>query len=117
MKKEKKMQVVYVAGPYRADTVAGIRENIERARKVAETFWKLGYAVICPHLNSGLMDGIVPDADFLEGDVEILKRCDQIVMFGEWKMSAGSRNELEVAREHGLLVSYYREGNIYYDAC
>ena len=111
------MNVVYVAGPYRAPTIAGIRANIEAARVAAEVFWRMGYAVICPHLNSGLMDGIVADEDFLEADLEILRRCDQIVMVPGWEQSAGARGELELARECGLVVSYWKpEEGIFYEA-
>jgi len=109
------MNVVYVAGPYRSGTIAGVRANIESARRVAEVFWRIGYAVICPHLNSGFMDGIVADEDFLEGDLEILRRCNQIVMAPGWERSAGARGELEVARECGLVVCFWSdtEGIIY----
>lgn len=110
------MQVVYVAGPYRADTVAGIVENIGAAKKVAEKWWKDGFAVFCPHLNSALMDGIVPDEAFLAGDLEIMKRCDILVMVPGWEKSAGARAERDVAKECGLLVAYETEGTVHYEA-
>ncbi len=34
--------VAYVAGPYRAETVNGIVENIQRARKAAVELWRMG---------------------------------------------------------------------------
>ena len=100
------VEIAYIAGPYRADTVAGIRRNIENARKVAEKYWKLGYAVFCPHLNSAFMDGICPDENFLEGGLEILKRCDVLVMVDGWMDSTGARAEHDMAMVEDMEIIY-----------
>ena len=100
--KEKKdsMTVVFISGPYRSNKgIYGVAENIERAKQVAMKYWKQGSAVICPHLNSAFMDGVVSDRIFLEGDKEILKRCDFIVMMQGWEKSAGASAELKEARK------------------
>ncbi|HQE20292.1 MAG TPA: hypothetical protein PK607_17460, partial [Aggregatilineales bacterium] len=68
--------LVYVAGPYRAATVDGIRENIEAARRVARRLWQAGYPTICPHMNTAFMDGAAPDEVWLQGGLVILERCD-----------------------------------------
>lgn len=100
------MKLAYIAGPYRADTVAGIRQNIEAARQVAEKYWKLGYGVFCPHLNSAHMDGICSDENFLEAGLLFLWHCDVIVMMVGWKGSAGAIAELNQAEEKGLEVIF-----------
>jgi hypothetical protein len=69
VRRGKVLKIAYVAGPYRAKTKIGIILNILRARKVAKELWKMGYAVICPHSNSALMDGIAPDEAFLNGGI------------------------------------------------
>ena len=56
--------MIYIAGPYRASTKLGIIINILKARKVAKKYWALGYTVITPHCNSGLMDGCATDEVF-----------------------------------------------------
>lgn len=100
------MKIAYIAGPYRADTVSGIRANIERARVVAEKHWKMGYAVFCPHMNSALMDGIIPDEQFLKAGLNFLDMCDTIVMMKGWEKSAGSRDELEMAKLGKMEIIY-----------
>ena len=44
-----------MAGPYRADTIYGVAQNIQKARDVALRLWKLGYAAICPHSNTAFL--------------------------------------------------------------
>jgi len=50
------------------------------------------------------MDGVVPDEVFLAGDIEILKRCDLVVMVPGWENSSGAKEERNVAIEHNIPV-------------
>lgn len=104
---ETQLKIAYIAGPYRAPTVYQTTQNIQRAREVAAEFWKIGYAVICPHMNSALMDGVVPDGMFLAGDREFVKRMrpgDVFVLLPDWTKSAGTKAERELAVSLGLTV-------------
>jgi hypothetical protein len=103
------MKLAYIAGPYRAETTQGIITNIMKARAVAVKYWQLGYSVICPHMNTALFDGLAPDTVWLEGDFEMLKRCDVIVMLPEYTKSKGALQELEVAKEAGLDIIFEPE--------
>jgi hypothetical protein len=98
--------IVYVAGPYRARTVAGIARNIARAREVAERVWKAGHVALCPHLNSAFMDGLLPDGDgaFLRGGIELLKRCDAVILVPRWRDSIGTQEEIRAAGDAGIPV-------------
>jgi hypothetical protein len=98
------MQVAYIAGPYRATTPRGIVENIRAAESVALKWWRLGYAVICPHTNTALFDGAAPDSVWLNGDLEILRRCDVVVMVPGWERSEGATEERRVAMSLGMEV-------------
>lgn len=100
-------KVIYLSAPYRGKTVNDIRINIRKAEAVAAELWKQGYYVICPHLNSAFFDGLVDDSVFLAADIEILKRCDAMVLAGCWKDSKGCQVELEVARQHKIPVYVY----------
>jgi len=98
--------LVYIAGPYRASTEWGIKQNIRSAEAVALKYWKLGYAVICPHKNTSFLGGTLPDSAWLKGDLAILARCDVIVMAPGWIDSEGARAELRFAELHDLEVIY-----------
>lgn len=103
------MVLVYIAGPYRSKTTHGVVENIRKAEAVALKYWKQGYAVICPHLNTALLDGELPDEVWLKGDLTILSRCDIVVMMKGWENSKGAIEEHHKAKELGITVYY--EGN------
>jgi hypothetical protein len=98
------MKLVFISGAYRSDTVHGIVENIRKAESVAIKYWRLGYAVICPHKNTALFDGLMPDDTWLNGDLEILKRCDAIIMVKDWEKSTGAKAEKVFAEQHGIGV-------------
>lgn len=104
------MKLIYVAGPYRADSFGGIELNIMYAQKAAKKLWKEGWAVLTPHLNTAHFDGVVPDKAFLEGTKEMLTRCDAIYLLSRWTESQGAISEYRKAKELGLEI-YYEEEN------
>jgi hypothetical protein len=100
-----KKEVIYISGPYRSDSINGIYENIQRARTEAIKWWKKGnYAVICPHLNSFLMDGACHDDAWIEGDLELVRRSDIIVMLPGWEQSEGAVREYNEAIKSELYI-------------
>lgn len=103
------MKVAYIAGKYRDKYASGIHDNIEKARAVAVEYWKKGFAVICPHLNTAYFDGACDDNVWLEGDIEILKRCDVLVVLPSWEESLGTKAEIKIAEEYGVEIIYYME--------
>ncbi len=98
------MKVVYVAGKYRHPDPRGIVQNIRAAEAVALELWRMGFAVITPHLNTALFDGAAPDDVWLRGDIEIMRRCDLIVLVEGWSESSGARRENATARMLGMPV-------------
>ena len=102
-------RVLYVVGPYRAGSIREIVENIRRAEKVALKYWKAGFAVVCPHMNSALFDGALPDEEILEGCLNIMGRCDGLVVLPTWESSPGSRAEIARAQELGLKIIWEKE--------
>lgn len=98
------MKVFYIAGPYRADTERGVLENIRAAEAVAVEVWKAGHVALCPHLNSRLMGGICDDKVFLNGAIELMKRCDAVVFVPGWEKSKGTLAEYDEAQKLNLPV-------------
>jgi hypothetical protein len=115
------MLIAYVAGPYRGKSKIKIINrlqvicNIIRAREVAKELWRLGYAVICPHSNTALFDGVVPDETVMQGDITILAKCDLVVLAANWEKSGGTRDEIIFAKHSGIPVYEwdYRECKLY----
>lgn len=101
------MKIAFISMPYRGSHIE-IQMNIVEAELVAMKYWALGYAVICPHLNSAHFEG-APEKVFLEGYLEILSRCDVIVMGYGWKHSEGAQKELALAVTLGLEIIYEEE--------
>ena len=100
--KDSLMPVVYLAGPYRSNTENGVYQNIQTARDYAVKLWHQGYTVLCPHLNTAFMGGVVPDHIFMAGTMELLKRCDKICMLPRWMDSEGARAEYDYAMMNGI---------------
>ena len=100
------MKCVYVAGPYRGAHNWEIEENIRRAERLALEVWRSGAACICPHSNTRFFQGAAPDHVWLDGDLEILARCDAVLMTHDWERSSGARAEEQFAREKNIPVFY-----------
>jgi hypothetical protein len=99
------MLLVYVAGPYRdprGEYYVG--RNIRAAADIAVELWRMGYAVLTPHLNTAFFGGAAPDEVWLKGDLVMLERCDLVVLVPGWHTSSGTRAEVNRAHECGIPV-------------
>ena len=104
------MKLAYTAGPYRAKTLHGVMENIRAAELTAIDLWRIGFAVICPHKNTALLDGTLGEDDshiWIEGDLVMLERCDCIVMIPGWERSEGAKAEKKFAESKGIPIFYW----------
>ena len=97
---------VFISGAYRADYPSGIFANIIKARDMAIDVWKRGHWAYCPHLNSALMDGIVPDSQFLAADIALLGWCDCMLMVPGWEESAGAGDEVAYAKHNNIPIFF-----------
>jgi len=108
------VKVIYVAGKYTGGSEWNTYLNIHRAKVAARKLWGEGWVVICPHANTAFFGGPenheIDRLRWLNGDIEILSRCDAIFMLRGFEQSRGAKRELEVAIERGLEV-YYEGGN------
>src|SRR4051794_21675202 len=98
------MKLVYLAGPYRAATEWELIQNIRNAEGLALQVWQSGAACICPHKNTALFGGAADDSVWLEGDLEMMRRCDAVLCTDDWQRSVGAIEEVRVAKEVGIPV-------------
>lgn len=98
------MRVIYIAGPYRGRDNWEIEQNIRRAEALGLEVWRLGAAALVPHCNTRFFSGAAPDEVWLTGDLELLSRCDAVLLTEDWKRSSGARAEVEFARRKRIPV-------------
>lgn len=98
------IKVVYIAGPFRGPSAWDIEENIRRAERLALEVWRAGYAALCPHTNARFFQGAAPDEIWLAGDLELLRRCDAVLLTPDWQKSSGAHAEREEALRVGIPV-------------
>lgn len=98
------MRLIYVVGPYRAATTWQRDVNIHAARVLGAAVAELGAMPVIPHSNTAHMDGLRDDAFWLEGTLELMRRCDAVITVPYWGMSAGSRGEVAEATARSMPV-------------
>ncbi len=97
--------VIYLAGPFRGNFFVK-RYNIWRAKQYAKILWKHNVAVICPHTNSGFIDNKESDKFILPANIDIMLRCDALLLMKKYKKSVGTCNEKTLAILNGLPTYY-----------
>jgi hypothetical protein len=100
------MKVIYIAGPIRAANAWAVEQNIRQAEELSLEVWKMGAACICVHTSCRFFHGVTADEVWLEGDLEIISRCDAILMTDDWQESVGATKEHTFALEHDIPVLY-----------
>lgn len=88
------MKVVYVAGPFRAPNAWEIERNIRRAEETAMLLIEqMGIMPMIPHANTRFFHGTQTDQFWLDGTMELLRRCDAVFLGRGWERSSGSKAE------------------------
>lgn len=102
------MKVIYIAGPFRGSNAWAVECNIRRAEKVAFEVAEMGLVPLCPHTMTRFFNGTLTDAYWLAATMELLRRCDAILLLPCWQSSSGSVAERAEARRLGLPVLHFR---------
>lgn len=102
----KEMKMVYVAGPYRADNSWELEANIRAAETISFQVFSLGAVAICPHTISRYMAGTLNDDFWLEATMNMLSRCDAMIVAKGWEKSAGTLGEIGYAIENNISIFY-----------
>ena len=105
------MKVIYIAGPFRAKTAWEIECNVRRAEEAAAMLvMRFGLMPLIPHANTRYFHGMGSDESFwLEGTMEMMRRCDGVYLIDGWEASSGSRAEKAEAEGRGIPVFTSRD--------
>lgn len=107
------MKLIYIAGPFRASSthcpghqdMFAVQENIMAAMKLGlEVARTPGLFPVIPHANTMFFTGSAPDDVWLAGDLELLNRCDAVLLTPTWGRSSGARAEYTFALQRGIRV-------------
>ena len=99
------LPLVYITGPFRSATLLEVQHNVERARDVGLAVAQRtgGYPVI-PHMMTSEFDKSMTDDFWLAGTMELLRRCDAVMLMSTWELSSGARAEQAEAERRGIPV-------------
>lgn len=99
--------LIYVSGPYTAPSSEELAQNIQRAKLTGLKVRAVGFVPIVPHLAILHDDPRVFTYDKAMNEcLEILVRCDAILMMEGWQESRGARIEHDAAITEGIPVCY-----------
>lgn len=107
------MKLIYIAGPFRASSayvpghqdMFAVQQNVMEAMRIGLDVARTGAAFpIIPHANTMFFTGAAADAVWLEGDLEVMRRCDAVLLTSDWRRSSGARAEVDEAKRIGLPI-------------
>lgn len=91
------MKVIYVAGKYRGKNAWEVENNIRVAERAAFVIASNGMMPLCPHANSRFFHGTLTEEFWIEGTMELMRRCDAVYFCEDWDESVGSVGEMNEA--------------------
>lgn len=71
-----------------------------------------GWFPVIPHSNTGHLDKKAkrPDEFWLEGTMEMMRRCDAVLLCPGWTTSSGTKAEIREAQALGIpIYEHYTE--------
>lgn len=98
------MRVIYIAGRFRGPDAWAIENNVRRAEEIGFEVAKLGAMPLIPHSNTRFFHGALPDSFWLEGTLELLRRCDAVMTVPGWTESVGAMGEIAEARNRDMEI-------------
>lgn len=98
------IRVVYIAGPFRDHTAWKVEQHVRLAEDLSYAVAQLGAMPLCPHTNTRYSHGTLTEQFWLDGTLELLSRCDAVIVTGDWKQSEGARAEVIAARQLSIPV-------------
>lgn len=103
--------LIYVAGPFAGETNYDVQQNVNRAETIALAVALGGGLGVCPHTMNRNFFGQKDEAFWLAAVMELLRRCDGIVLAANWEASKGARAEWQLAMELKLPHLVWHDGH------
>lgn len=97
-----RMMVVYIAGPFSGSDGWEVACNVHRANERAREVARLGAAPLTPHAIGAQMNGTETYEFWCAATLEMLRRCDAVLLVDDWAKSRGARGEVREAVRLGL---------------
>ena len=96
--------VVYIAGPYSAESKAEVFFNIGEAVRWATEVRQAGFSAIVPHLESFFCQDSLSEEQWLEHCLSLVKRCSAVLDTRQGRKSSGTASEVMTAHILGIPV-------------
>ena len=97
----------FVSHPYKGD----IKKNLKKCTKICNNLLDMDYIIFSSIIHSHQLDIVkrrTPEFWYYQ-DIEILKKCDGIILCGDWEESFGCGIEKMFAESIGLEILYYED--------
>ena len=96
------MKVVYIAGPYRGRTPWDVETNIRKAEAIGLEVARMGFMPLIPHTMTRFFDKQCTSHFWIEGTLELLARCDAMIVLPGWENSDGTKGEIALAEKRNI---------------
>lgn len=108
-----RLPMAYLSAPMSAPDALTRQLHHLAARRTSHELWEAEVLHYCPHTNSpAIGSSDVAYESWMAMDLEVIRRCDFVVMSGSWRESPGCRRELAMAMHLGLPIAYSVEAAI-----
>lgn len=111
MDRPRETKLIYIAGPFRADSAWEVECNVRAAERWALACARAGAMPICPHTNTRFFDGVsgVSSDFWLRGTMAMLSVCDACLVVTEGAKhvnSVGTQAEMRYCQEYRIPLFY-----------
>lgn len=101
------MPIVFVSGPYTANTLGDKIRNTARANDVADRLIKYGACPIVPHRVWGPdHDGLIDEDLIMDACYDMIRTADGVVFMSGWDKSKGCKLEMAHAKLYNKMIFY-----------
>jgi len=105
------MKRIYIAGPYSADNIIGVLDNIRSGTRVSTLVMMAGYAVFVPWLDFQLAFYVregeeITKEMYQKNSLAWLETAHAVLVIEGWEKSLGTKREMDRARELGIPIYY-----------